>query len=86
MSPIERRLLLSIFACIFFGYAMVNCLLFYRRTRRQAAEYKDRPLASFVQSPQYGPTLWLTGAIGAIGFTVASWELILALLAILRGS
>jgi hypothetical protein len=30
---VEKRLLMSIFACIFFGYSMVNCLLLYRRTR-----------------------------------------------------
>ena len=81
---VEKRLLMSIFACIFFGYSMVNCLLLYRRTRRQAEEYKNRPLSSFVQSRQYGPAIWLTGAIGAIGFTVASWELVLAVLTILR--
>jgi len=81
----EKRLLLSIFACVFFGYAVLNCLVFYRRTRRQAEEYKDRPFAAFVHSPQYDRTLWLTGTIGAIGFLVSSWQLVLSLLAILRG-
>lgn len=85
MSEPEKRLLLSIFACIFFGYAVVNCLVFYRRTRRQAAEYKDRPLAAFVHSPQYDRTLWLTGSIGALGFLVSSWQLVLSLYTILRG-
>ena len=85
MAGPEKRLLLSIFACIFFGYAVLNCLVFYRRTRRQAAEYEGRPFAAFVHSPQYDWTLWLAGTIGAVGFMVSSWQLVLSLLAIFRG-
>ena len=35
-----------------------------------------------VHSPQYGLTIWLTGAVGIIGFAVASWELLLSLFAV----
>jgi hypothetical protein len=42
-------------------------------------------LEGFVHSPQYNWTMWTTGVIGAIGFLVASWELVLSTLAILRG-
>lgn len=85
MAGPEKRLLLSILACVFFGYAVLNCLVFYRRTRRQAEEYKSGPFATFVRSPHYDRTLWLAGAIGAVGFLVSSWQLVLSLLAILRG-
>jgi hypothetical protein len=81
----ETRLVTSAAACIFFGYAAINCLVFYRRMRRRAEEYKDRPLEGFVHSPQYNWTMWTTGVIGAIGFLVASWELVLSTLAVLRG-
>jgi hypothetical protein len=92
LSDSERKLLTSFLACILFGYAAVSCLVFYRRMRRRIAEYKNRgrggadPLERMVHSPQYGLTLWLTGAIGVIGFTVASWELLLSLFAILHGN
>jgi hypothetical protein len=82
VSEAEKRLLLSSFACIFFGYSMVNCLVFYRRTRRQAAEYQEKPFAAFLHSPQYGPTLWITGLVGVIGFVVSSRQLVLSLIAI----
>ncbi|MBV8774289.1 MAG: hypothetical protein JO166_18425 [Deltaproteobacteria bacterium] len=60
--------------------------------RRRIAEYKERgdggprPLERVVHSPQYGLTMWLTGTIGVIGFVIASWELLLSVLAILHGS
>lgn len=84
MSEPARRLIASVFGCVFFGYAAVNCLVFYRRMRAQAQQYRDRPLEGFVRSPQYGWTIWLTGAIGAIGFLFASWQAVLSALAILR--
>jgi hypothetical protein len=81
VSEAEKRLLLSAFACVFFGYSTINCLVFYRRTRRQAQEYQEKPFASFLHSPQFGPTLWITGVVGVVGFVVASWELVLSLIA-----
>jgi len=54
--------------------------------RHRISEYKDAPLERVVHSPQYGLTMWLTGAIGVIGFAIASWQLVLSLLAILRGN
>ena len=86
MSDPERRLVTSLLACILFGYAAVSCLVFYRRMRRRIAEYKDAPLERAIHSPQYGLAMWLTGAIGVIGFTIASWQLVLSLLALLGGS
>ena len=92
MSDPERTLLTSLFACILFGYAAVSCLVFYRRMRRRIAEYEERGhggprhLERLVHSPQYGLTLWLAGTIGVIGFAIASWELVLSLLAIVRGN
>lgn len=84
MAGPEKHLVLSIFACIFFGYAVLNCLVFYRRTRRQAEKYEGHPFAAFVHSPHYDRTLWLAGTVGAIGLLVSSWQLVLSLLAILR--
>ena len=86
MSDPEKRLVTSLLGCGLFGYAAVSCLVFYRRMRRRITEYKDQPLERMVHSPQYGLTMWLTGAIGVIGFAVASWQLVLSVLAILRGS
>jgi len=86
VSDPERTLFTSLLACILFGYAVVSCLVFYRRMRRRIAEYKDAPMERMVHSPQYGLTLWLTGAIGVIGFTIASWELLLSLLALLHSN
>jgi hypothetical protein len=86
LSDPERRLAASLLACMLFGYAAASCLVFYRRMRRRISQYKDAPLERVVHSPQYGLTMWLTGAIGVIGFAIASWELVLSLLAILRGS
>jgi hypothetical protein len=91
LSDPERRLITSLLACIVFGYAAVSCLVFYRRMRRRMAEYKEpglggrRYLERVVHSPQYGLTMWLTGTIGIIGFAIASWQLLLSLLAILHG-
>jgi hypothetical protein len=86
LSDPERRLVASLLACGLFGYAAVSCLVFYQRMRRRIAEYKDAPLERAVHSPQYGLTMWLTGALGVIGFTIASWQVVLSLLAILRGN
>lgn len=84
MTDAQRHLLTSLFACVFFGYAAIDCLVFYRRTRRQALEYKNRPLEGFVRSPRYNWTIWITGTIGAIGFLISSWQLIINLAAMLR--
>jgi len=84
LSDPEKRLVTSIIACIFFGYAAMTCLVFYRRTRQQAAGYKNRPLEGLIRSPQYNWTIWFTGAIGAIGFLISSWQLVLSLLTIMR--
>jgi TRAP-type C4-dicarboxylate transport system permease small subunit len=86
LSDLERRFITSLLACGLFGYAAVSCLVFYRRMRRRISEYKDAPLERVVHSPQYGLTMWLTGVIGVIGFAIASWQLVLSLLAILRGN
>jgi hypothetical protein len=85
LSDPEKRLVVSIVACIFFGYAAVNCLVFYRRTRQQAADYKNRPLEGLIRSPQYNWTIWFTGVIGAVGFLISSWQLVLGMFAIMRG-
>ncbi len=85
MTEAATRLATSAVACVFFGYAAINCLVFQRRMRQRVQEYKDRPLEGFVHSPQYNWTMWTTGVIGAIGFLVASWELVLSALAVLRG-
>lgn len=86
MSDPVKRLVTSLFACGLFGYAAVNSLIFYGRMRRRINEYKDKPLERLVHSPQYSAGLWLTGAIGVIGFAVASWQLVLSMLAIMHGS
>jgi hypothetical protein len=92
LSDPERRLLTSLLACGLFGYATVSCLIFYQRMRRRISEYKEpghegpRYWERVVHSPQYSLTMWLTGAIGVIGFAIASWQLVLSLLAILRAN
>ena len=86
MSDPERKLVTSLLACVLFGYAAVSCLVFYGRMRRRITEYKDAPMQRLVHSPQYGLTLWVTGTIGVIGFAIASWELVLSLLEILRSN
>ncbi len=67
-----------IFACIFFGYAMVNSLIFYSRARRDR-EYSSKAMNEFAKSPRYGQTVWVSGIIGAIGFAIASWRLVIEL-------
>jgi hypothetical protein len=90
LSDPERTLLTSLVACILFGYAAVSSLVFYRRMRKRIGEYRERGYESprrldrMVQSPQYGLIIWVSGAIGVIGFVIASWELLWSLLAILR--
>jgi len=86
LSDPERRLVTSLLACGLFGYAAASCLVFYRRMHRRISEYKDAPLERVVHSPQYGLMMWLTGAIGIIGFAIASWQLVLSVLAILRAN
>jgi heme/copper-type cytochrome/quinol oxidase subunit 2 len=86
LSDPVRRLITSLVACGLFGYAAVSCLVFYRRMRRRMSEYDDAPLARVVHSQQYGLTIWLAGAIGVIGFAIASWQLVLSLLTLLRGN
>ncbi|HKV53618.1 MAG TPA: hypothetical protein VJN94_03155 [Candidatus Binataceae bacterium] len=73
------------FACGLFGYAAFNSLVLYRRMRRRIADYKNLPLERMVRSPQYSATMWLSGAIGIVGFAIASWQLVLSLFAIMRG-
>jgi hypothetical protein len=72
------HLLALIFACIFFGYAAVNSLVFYQRARR-AGNYDSKALADFVRSRRYVQTVWISGAIGVIGFAISSWLLLLAI-------
>jgi hypothetical protein len=92
LSDLDRRLVASLLACGLFGYATVSCLVFYQRMRRRISEYKEPKhggphyVERVVRSPQYGLTMWLTGAIGVIGFAIASWQLVLSLLAILRAN
>jgi hypothetical protein len=84
VSEAARRLITSLFACGLFGYAAISSLVFYARMRRRIDRYKNLPLERLVHSPQYGIGMWLTGAIGVIGFAVASWQLVLSLMAIMR--
>lgn len=87
MTDPERVLIVSLFGCIFFGYAAINCLVFYRRNRRRATSFSGRPqLEAIVRSPRYSWTFWITGVIGVAGFIVASWRALFALLAILHGA
>jgi hypothetical protein len=92
LSHPEQTLVTSLLACILFGYAGVTCIIFYRRMRQRISEYKEPANGGpgrwerVIHSPQYGLTIWLTGAIGVIGFAIASWELVLSLLAILHGT
>jgi hypothetical protein len=80
-----RVLVASLFGCLFFGYAAVNCLVFYRRNRQRAAQFSGTPqLETVVRSPRYSWTFWVTGIIGIVGFLVASWRLLFALSAILH--
>ena len=78
MAPNRSHLFALLFACVFFGYAMVNSLVFYARARR-AREYRSKALTDFVKSPRYGQTVRISGIVGAVGFAIASWELMLQL-------
>ncbi len=75
---------MSLLASVFFGYSAINCLVFYRRTRARVSQYKNLPLEGLVRSPQYNWTLWLTGAIGVIGFAISSWQFVLSAIALLH--
>jgi hypothetical protein len=75
---------MSLLASVFFGYSAINCLVFYRRTRARVSQYKNLPLEGVVHSPQYNWTLWLTGAVGVIGFSFSSWQLVISAFALLR--
>ena len=86
MGQAGKPLLTSLIACILFGYAAINCLLFYRRTRARVGHYKNPALDRFVNSRQYNWTIWIAGGVGAIGFLISSWRLVLSLMQILRGS
>ena len=70
--------LMLVLACIFFGYAAINSLLFYRRARRDD-RYQNPAMSEFVRSRRYGQIVWLGGVVGVVGFAVASWRLILLL-------
>ena len=76
---------MALLGCVSFGYAILSCLVFYRRTRRRAAQYTNLPLEGFVRSPLYNMTLWITGVIGIAGFVISSWQLVVSLFTILRG-
>jgi hypothetical protein len=84
LSPPLQNLLISLGACIFFGYSALSCVIFHRRTRERAAQYKDRPLETLVRSPQYNWALWLSGVIGVGGFAVSSWQFVLNAIALLH--
>lgn len=84
MSEPVNHLLMSLLASVFFGYSAINCLVFYRRTRARVSQYKNRPLEGIVHSPQYNWTLWLTGAVGVIGFAISSWQLVISAFALLH--
>lgn len=84
MSSPLQNLLISLGACIFFGYSAFSCVIFHRRTRERAAQYKNQPLEALVRSPQYNWALWLSGVIGVGGFAVASWQFVLSAIALLH--
>ncbi|HTT77418.1 MAG TPA: hypothetical protein VMF50_15755 [Candidatus Binataceae bacterium] len=79
MADPLRVLVVSLVACVFFGYAAINCLVFYRRNRQRAAHYSGSPqVEALVRSPLYSWTFWITGVVGLVGFLIASWRLVLA--------
>ncbi|HLW69449.1 MAG TPA: hypothetical protein VKS22_02390 [Candidatus Binataceae bacterium] len=84
MTETHTRLLAEIFACIFFGYSIVNSLIFFQRGRRPE-NYSSKKIGDFVRSPRYGQTVWLSGVVGVIGFAVASWMLVATVLQMLHG-
>ena len=79
--PNRTNIVALLFACVFFGYAMVNSLVFYARARRQR-EYRSKTLTDFAKSPRYGQTVWISGIVGAVGFAIASWRLMIELWAL----
>lgn len=83
MSGEHPNIVALIFACIFFGYAMVNSLVFYRRARA-ARRYRSQAITDFTKTPRYTFTVWISGIIGAVGFAVTSWKLTLALWSMLH--
>ena len=84
MSPPLQNLLVSLAACIFFGYSAFSCVIFHRRTRERAAQYKNQPLETLARSPQYNWALWVSGVIGVGGFVVSSWRFVLSAIALLH--
>ncbi|MGH7843175.1 MAG: hypothetical protein ACREQT_16860 [Candidatus Binataceae bacterium] len=84
MTETHTRLIAEIFACIFFGYSIVNSLVFFQRGRRPE-NYKSKPIADFVRSPRYGQTVWISGMVGVVGFAIASWMLVLTVMQMLHG-
>ena len=84
MSDPAKHLLMSLFACVFFGYSTINCLVFYRRTRSRVEQYSNRRLEGLVHSSQYNWTLWTSGVVGVIGFAISSWQLVLNAIALLH--
>ena len=84
MSEPAKHLLTSLIACVFFGYSAINCLVFHRRTDARVQAYRNQPLEGLVHSQQYNWALWISGAIGVIGFAVASWQLVLSAMVMLR--
>jgi hypothetical protein len=93
MTEIERRILASLLGSVCFGYAAVSCLLFAHRIRTRALKYTQSSPGrhvllpeKFVNSPRYIWSLWFAGAVGAIGFIVSSWQLVVNLLALIRGA
>jgi len=84
MTDIHTRLLAEIFACIFFGYSIVNSLIFFQRGRRPE-NYSNKKIGDLVRSPRYGQTVWVSGVVGVIGFAVASWMLVMTVMQMLHG-
>ena len=84
MSDPAKHLMMSLIASVFFGYSAINTLVFHRRTRARVDQYKNQPLEGIVRSPQYGWTLWMTGAVGVIGFAISSWQFVLSAIAMLH--
>ena len=78
MSTAQTHPLMLVMACVFFGYAMINSLLFYRRARRDDL-YQNPAMSQFVRSRRYGQMVWLSGIVGVVGFAVTSWKLLLIL-------
>ncbi|HZP46332.1 MAG TPA: hypothetical protein VFB15_11850 [Candidatus Binataceae bacterium] len=84
-APSHPHVAALVFACIFFGYAMVNSLVFYRRARAER-EYPSAALTGFVKTRRYAVSVWLSGIIGTVGFMVASWKLMLVVWSLIHAS